>query len=177
MLKEPAIANVPEQELTVRRPRLDPQPPAELIPRREAPLQTSFEVRFVDEIGQAISRLEVEIAAGDRVESLTTNAAGVALLEGTTAGSGTVTVLEPAALEKILEPRWAKLRNGKASGGLNTTEQLFDGRDLDTTTIKGGVPNTVVIMALRTGHGTAAEARHAIRRAVGQERPRSSRQP
>ncbi|MEP7049160.1 MAG: hypothetical protein ABJB12_02355 [Pseudomonadota bacterium] len=85
------------------------------------------------------------MAAGDRVESVTTNAAGVALLEESTAGTGTVTVLDAAALEKILEPRWAKPRSGKASGGLNTTEQLFDGRDLDTTTIKGGVPNTVVI--------------------------------
>jgi OmpA family/Putative peptidoglycan binding domain len=145
VLEEPAIANVPEQELTVRRPRLDPQPPAQLIPRREAPLQTSFEVRFVDEVGQAISGLKVQIAAGDRVESVTTNAAGVALLEGTTAGSGTVTVLDPAALEKILEPRWAKKRIGSPPSGLNRTEQLFDGRGLDATAIKGGVPNTVVI--------------------------------
>src|SRR5450755_24595 len=91
---------------------------AQLSPPRDAPLETSFEVRFVDEIGQAISGLQVEIAVGDRRERVPTNAAGVALLEGTTAGSGTVTVLDPAALEQILEPRWAKQRIGKAPGGL-----------------------------------------------------------
>ncbi|HKO47590.1 MAG TPA: hypothetical protein VJV79_07700 [Polyangiaceae bacterium] len=144
VLEEPAVAKVPEQERTVRRPRLDAQA-GELVPRPQPPLETSFEVRFVDEIGQAISRLEVQIAAGDRVECVTSNAAGVALLEGTRAGSGTVTVLDPAALEKILEPRWTKRRTGKAPGGMNTTEQLFDGQSLDTTGIKGGVPNTVII--------------------------------
>ncbi|MEO7033657.1 MAG: OmpA family protein, partial [Polyangiaceae bacterium] len=123
----------------------DPQPAAELIPRREAPLQTSFEVRFVDEIGQAISRLEVEIAAGDRVEGVTTNAAGVALLEGTTAGSGTVTVLDPAALEDILAPRWARQRLGSAPRGLNTKQREFNGREFGATDIKAGVPNTIVI--------------------------------
>jgi len=142
---EPAIANVPEQELTVRRPRLDAEPPPEAAPRRATPLQTSFEVRLIDEVGQAISGLPVEISAGDRVESVTTNAAGVALLEGTDAGTGSVKVLDLAALEKILEPRWAKARTGKASGGMNTSEQLFDGQSFDTTAIKAGVPNTIII--------------------------------
>jgi flagellar motor protein MotB len=145
VLQEPAIANVPERELTVRRPRREAQPPSQLVPRREPPLETSFEVRFVDEIGQGISQLVVEIAAGDRVERVTSNAAGVALLEGTRAGSGTVTVIDPAALEKILDPRWAKTRIGKAPGGFNTIEQLFDGQSLAPTPIKGGVPNTVII--------------------------------
>jgi outer membrane protein OmpA-like peptidoglycan-associated protein len=145
VLEEPAIANVPEQELTVRLPRLDAQPPERLLPRRDAPLETSFEVRYVDEIGQAISGLDVEIAADDRRERVTTNAAGVALLEGTTAGSGTVAVLDAAALDQILEPRWAKKRSGTAPGGLNRTEQLFDGQNLDVTDIKAGVPNTVII--------------------------------
>jgi len=146
VLEEPAIANVPEQELTIRRPKLDAQPPEQQPDRRRDPaLETSFEVRIVDEVGQAISSLEVEIAAGDRVERLPTNAAGVALLEGTTAGSGTVTVLDCAALQKILDPRWAKRRVGKAPGGINTTEQLFEGQKLAATAIKGGVPNTVVI--------------------------------
>jgi len=54
---EPPIANEPEQELAVRPPRLDPQTLEQLLQRREAPPGTSFEVRFVDEIGQGISGL------------------------------------------------------------------------------------------------------------------------
>ncbi|HKO52193.1 MAG TPA: OmpA family protein [Polyangiaceae bacterium] len=143
--QEPSIANVPEQELTVRRPRLEGQPPGDLVPRREPPLETSFEVRFVDEIGQAIGGFEVLLAVGDRRENVTTNAAGVALLEGTTEGSGTVKVLDFAALEKVLEPRWSKRRIGKAPGGLNTTAQPFDGQTFGALAIKAGTPNTVVI--------------------------------
>lgn len=144
VLPEPAIANTPEIELTVRRPRQE-APPAELTARRAAPLETSFEVRYVDEIGQAISGFEVEIAAGDRRETVTTNAAGVALLEGTTAATGTASVVDPAALDKALEPRWTKPRVGRAPGGMNTTEQWFDGRSIDATPLKAVVPNTVII--------------------------------
>ncbi|MEO6601617.1 MAG: OmpA family protein, partial [Polyangiaceae bacterium] len=82
---------------------------------------------------------------GDRNEVVTTNAAGVARLEGSTAASGTVVVQDAASLEEILDPRWAKTRIGKAPGGFNTTEQLFYGQSLDATVIKAGVPNTVVI--------------------------------
>jgi len=145
VLDEPAIANVPEQELAARPHRLDPQPLQDLVPRPDAPLETAFEVRFVDEIGQAISGLKVEISAGERVERVSTNAAGVALLEGTTAGSGTVTVVDTSALEDILDPRWAKPRSGKAPGGLNTTEQVFDGSNFAAVGIKAGVPNTVIV--------------------------------
>jgi outer membrane protein OmpA-like peptidoglycan-associated protein len=145
VLDEPVIANVPEQELAVRLPRLDAPPLDDLVPRPEPLLETAFEVRFVDEIGQAIAGLDVQIAAGDRVERVTTNAAGVALLEGTTVGSGTVTVLDADALEQILEPRWSKTRIGKAPGGVNTTEQVFDGASVAAVAIKAGAPNTVVI--------------------------------
>lgn len=145
VLEEAAIANVPEQELTVRRPPVEAAPPGELSPRRALPLETSFEVRFVDEVGQAISGLSVQIEAGDRVEEVKTNAAGLALLEGTSAGSGTVSVLDSAALETILVPRWGKQRLGKAPLGLNTTEQVFDSRGVAPTTIKAGTENTVVL--------------------------------
>lgn len=144
VLPEPAIANVPEQELTVRRPRLDAQPPELLTPRNEGPLETAFEARFVDEIGQAISGLKVKIEAGDRAESVITNAAGVALLEGATAGVGTVAIVDVEGLEKILQPRWSRQRSGKAPGGRNTSTQAFSDEP-GIADLKGGVPNTIVI--------------------------------
>lgn len=145
VLPDALIANVPEQELTVRRPRREAEPPAQPSRRRDAPLETSFEVRLVDEAGQAISGLEVQLKAGDRDEPVTTNAAGVALLEGTTAGTGSVIVKDPDALEKILRPRWAKRRPNKTPGGLNVTETQFDGGSIEAFGIKAGVPNTLVI--------------------------------
>ena len=122
------------------RPELAPRPP----PRRESALH-SFEVRFADEVGQAIPNLEVQLNAGDRNEVVRTNAAGVALLEEVNASSGTVMVLDAAALEKILDPRWARARVGAEPRGLNTTKRQFLGLALDAVDIKAGVPNTVVI--------------------------------
>jgi len=145
VLPEFAIANVPERELTARRPKADGQPPESPTSRREAPPQTAFEVRFVDEIGQAISKLDVQITAGDQSEKVSTNSAGVALLEGTTTGSGTVAVLDTNALAEILDPRWALQRRGTAPRGLNTTQISFDGGGVAAVDIKAGVPNTVVI--------------------------------
>ncbi|MEO7033112.1 MAG: OmpA family protein [Polyangiaceae bacterium] len=145
VLDEPAIANVPEQELAARPPRRLAQPSEVLTPLKEGPLETSFEVRFVDEIGQAIVGLKVAIQAGSSNAQVSTNAAGVALLGGTTAGAGTVTVLDAAALRAIVEPRWARPRVGAPPTGLNRTVHQFDGTSIGSTNIKAGVPNIIVI--------------------------------
>src|SRR5688500_11595315 len=49
-----------------------------LPPRRSEGRDTFFDVRYVDEIGQAISGLEVEFLVAGEPRSVTTNAAGVA---------------------------------------------------------------------------------------------------
>ena len=145
VVPEPNVANVPEVELTRRKPKLDAQPPQAAVPRARAPLETSFEVRWVDEVGQAIGGFEVELRADDRVEKVKTNAAGVALLEGTTAGSGTVSIVDPDALDVLLAPRWARVRNGAPPPGMNITQKVFTGQDLGTLAIKAGVANTIVL--------------------------------
>jgi len=145
VLPEPNVANVPEVELTRRKPKLDAQPPQAAVPRARGPLETSFEVRWVDEIGQAIGGFEVELRADNRVEKVKTNAAGVALLEGTTAGSGTVSIVDPDALDVLLAPRWARVRNGAPPRGMNITQKVFTGEDVGTVPIKAGVANTIVL--------------------------------
>ena len=102
-------------------------------------------MRFVDEIGQAISGLDVELRAGDRREALATNGAGVALLQDVTSMSGSVSIVDAAALEAILDPRWAKPRSGTEPVGVNTSAVSFIGADVRGLTLKPAVPNTVVI--------------------------------
>jgi outer membrane protein OmpA-like peptidoglycan-associated protein len=121
-------------------PELPPLPP-----RRPESRETFFEVRFVDEIGQAINGLEVEFAVDGGVRSVTTNAAGVALLEGVTASSARVDVRNVAELGQIVEPRWTKIRRGKPPREANLFETVFDNEVLGPFPLKAALPHTVVV--------------------------------
>ncbi len=143
----PLLGVPPELELTEKERVSDPAPAPPPIARPAPPeTLTFFEVRFVDEIGQAIGGLEVEFRAGARVESVTTNPAGVALLEDVKSMSATVGVVSSEALGKIVEPRWDKPRTGSPPTGQNTKSFLFTGSDLAGVSLKPAVPNTIVIM-------------------------------
>lgn len=120
-------------------PELPPLPPA-----RPAPGTSSFEVRFVDEIGKAISGIDAEFTA-DGAQTRATNAAGVALLDGVQATSAKVAILDPEALSKVLDPRWDKFRPGKPPKESNTQEVVFRGNELGPFSLKAELPNTVVI--------------------------------
>ncbi len=142
----PLLEVPPEFELGVRERALDIEVPPPLARRAEANENlTLFDVRFVDEVGQPISGVAVEIEAGDRLEKLTTNGAGVALLEDVTSMSASVRLVDVAALEAILDPRWETERSGSAPSGANTTSVVFTGAGLGAVSLKPAVPNTVVI--------------------------------
>jgi hypothetical protein len=120
-------------------PELPPLPPA----RREASTRT-FEVRFLDEVGQAIPGVEAEFTA-EGPQTRATNAAGIALLEGVQSSSANVAILDPDALSKVLEPRWEELRRGVPPKESNTTEVVFRGAELGPFPLKAEVPNTVAV--------------------------------
>src|SRR6187402_2461073 len=108
----PLLGIPSELELVVReRPALT-EPPLPPIARGVTPERlTLFDVRFVDEIGKAISGLEVELRAGTLFEKLTTNPAGVALLEDVASMAASVGVVSIPALEQIVDPRWQAPRS------------------------------------------------------------------
>lgn len=141
----PLLGIAPELELTVRVQPLDP-PPLPAIARPPPPDKlTLFDVRFVDEIGQGIGGLEVEFTAGARVETVTTNPIGAALLEDVASMSASIGVVSSEALGEILEPRWDKPRVGSPPTGVNTKTFAFTGEDIAGVPLKPAVPNTVVI--------------------------------
>lgn len=104
----------------------------------------SFEVRFVDEAGKAISGVDSEFFA-DGPTTIATNAAGLALLEGVSASSATVAIVDTEALAEVLEPRWESLRPGTLPAESNTREVVFEGRELGPFPLKAEVPHRVVI--------------------------------
>lgn len=142
----PLLGIPPEFELTKRDegPPLEPPLPPIARPPRPDRL-TSFEVRFVDEVGQAIGGLEVEFTAGPRVEKLTTNPAGVALLEDVATMSAAVSVVNVRELGRTLDSRWAEPRVGATPTGVNTKTFAFTGGPIAGVSLKPAVPNTVVI--------------------------------
>jgi hypothetical protein len=119
---------------------LPPLPPA-----KADQLVNFFDVRFVDEIGQGIPGLEVEFTVDGEIQTKTTNAAGVALLEGVKASSATVTVPDPAAAEQILEPRWVAPRPGKLPPESNSSEFLFEGGKIPSLGLRAALPHRVVL--------------------------------
>ena len=122
-------------------PPLDPLPP----PSPEDNT-TFFELRFVDEIGKAISGISVELDTNDgEPHDLTTNAAGVALLDASTASGATARVSEVEPLEEVLAERWTGPRPGSPPRESNMTEFVFEGAPLSPVPVKPAVPNTVVL--------------------------------
>lgn len=123
------------------------RPPSK-VPRPPQPVEdktTFFEVRLVDEVGQAISGLPVTFQLTSGPSDVTTNAAGVALLEGVTATSATVTVTKLDTLTEILKPRWQRPRKPSSTKPSNSFEVVFEGEPLRKFPITAALPHTVII--------------------------------
>lgn len=141
----PLLGIPPEYELAARRKPPEPEPPPRPKRRKESEGLTFYEVRFVDEVGQAIVGFEVEFELGGGVHAVTTNAAGVALLENVTSMSASIRVASAEALQKLLDPRWCKPRQGSPPAGLNKHLVVFTGASFGAIAVKPAVPNTIVI--------------------------------
>lgn len=119
----------------------------ELPPLPRPPRQTndhSFELRLVDEVGLGVSGVDVEFLA-DGPRTVTTNAAGVALLSGVQTSSASASLLDAAALGQLLDKRWEKPRPGRPPREANLREVVFLGGTLGPFPLKAAVPNTVVL--------------------------------
>ena len=124
------------------------EPPAlklpSLPPARREPGTHSFELRLVDEIGQAIGGVQADFSA-DGPSTVSSNAGGVALLSGVQSASASAALLDAEALDKVLDSRWQKPRAGKPPKEANMTEVVFRGGELGPFPLKAEVPNTVVL--------------------------------
>ena len=120
-----------------------PVPPPAPPPREDK--TTYFEVRFVDETGQSINGLPVKFALASGPHEVTTNAAGIALLEGVSEFSASVTVTELQSLSDIVEPRWRSPRQAKPLTFPNKVEVMFEGDTFASLPVKAALEHTVVV--------------------------------
>jgi outer membrane protein OmpA-like peptidoglycan-associated protein len=82
-----------------------PAPPPDAVPDATA----TFEVKLVDEVGEALVGMTVTISVNGRDNKVTTNGAGKAKVEGT-GGVASVTFHKEADIRKGLRARWAQPR-------------------------------------------------------------------
>jgi len=138
-----SVTLVPSAPLSDRRQvSLLQLPP--LPPRRET--GTSFyELCLLDEIGQSIPGVNVEIEVEGSVQSVRTNGAGVALLEGVPPTGARGELPDPTALERVLDPRWARRRRGAAPQESNLTKVEFDGTPLAAVALRAALRSTLVL--------------------------------
>ncbi|HEY6559769.1 MAG TPA: peptidoglycan-binding protein, partial [Polyangiaceae bacterium] len=123
-------------------PRPPPSPP---LPRPRQTDDTFYDVRFVDETGQGVGPFDVEFVLSDETRDVGVSSAGIALLEHVTAMSAAVSVVEPADVDKALDPRWQRFRAQRAAVESNTTEIVFAGQAISNIAVKPVVPNRVLL--------------------------------
>ncbi len=93
--------------------RQDPPLVAPLGPSApEQELQSRFEVRLVDEIGEPLGDVELAFSSGRTKETQKTDGDGVARFASQDASFGSVRVVSTSALSKVLEERWQNPRTG-----------------------------------------------------------------
>jgi len=131
------------EQLSLDAIRPVPELPPLAPPPRDPGLH-SFELRVIDEVGQGINGVDADFIA-DEPTTVSTNGAGVALLDGVHVASASVSLRDVEALARVLDPRWDKVRSGKPPKESNLTEVVFRGAELGPFPLKAEVPNTVVI--------------------------------
>ena len=125
-------------------------PPIELpslaVPRQpKEPDTTFFDVRLLDEAGQAIPGVPLAFDFGGGLVQVTTNAAGVALLEDVTQATAHVSIREVEDLNQTLEQRWSKPRRPAAHREGNTVELTFENKPIGPVSVKAAIPHTIVL--------------------------------
>jgi len=92
--------------------KLEPPPPPAPPRRRVSPPKTlcSFAIRFVDELGAAISGVDIAFAYGGTKEDVSTDGNGVARVEDSPVRTATAKIGDVQALRGALKPRWDQPR-------------------------------------------------------------------
>lgn len=95
----------------VEQPPPAPPPPARPASSEEETTETWFEVRLVDELGEAVDGVPVIIDEKDRHE-LTSDGSGVGRVDPAHADFGQAQIHDLSAAREALRPRWNEVREG-----------------------------------------------------------------
>lgn len=152
---DPSLRMELEQAVKAGQLRLDARPPprirveaqADEIAAAPAPAPertlTFFEARFVDEIGEAISGLDVVLVVGTARHTATTDGSGSVRFDDIESNFASLRVANPDALHDLLEPRWQQLRSGAFPTEQPQTRFML-GQDLSSIALTAEVEQLIV---------------------------------
>lgn len=139
---------VPEARPVIRLARTEAPVAPGLGPAPEAP-PTFFEVRFVDEVGEPISGLDVVITAEGKANNLKTDGDGKTRLDGVGASFASARVASVQALRDTLKPRWNQVREGEliepSSDAPDTTVFFLRGESVESFRLESEKLRTVSV--------------------------------
>ena len=101
-----------EEGVHVQRTKVEPPSPPPPPRRRVSPPKTlcSFAIRFVDELGAAISGVDIAFTYGGTKEDVATDGNGVARVEDSPVRTATAKIADVQALRSAVKPRWDQPR-------------------------------------------------------------------
>jgi hypothetical protein len=144
-----SIKRVKEPQVHILLPELPAVSPA-MMPRDTVEeLLSNFEVRFIDDGGEAMSGLELTFTCRGKTETLATDGDGVAQFNGYEGGFGRLTVKDPGQLAKIMEPRLDKIRAKVIVDGKFVP--MFLREQLDSVQLES-FRQTLVVVGPEPGH-------------------------
>lgn len=109
-------------------PAIDEEKPDPLreLPPRETEDGTWFELRVVDEVGAALSGLDVAFAVAGQRRVLTTDSDGMVRVDGAEVSAASATVSSLASLRGLLGARWKKPRAARVPEGEHVSIREID---------------------------------------------------
>jgi len=108
--KQPTEAGVHGQPTKVEPPL---PPPARRRPVTPPKTLHSFAIRFVDELGTAISGVDLQFSHGGSKDDGTTDGNGVARVEDSAGTSAKAKIADAKALRKAVKPKWDQARGDR----------------------------------------------------------------
>ena len=122
-----------------------PPPPAPKPAPAPVEGTTWFSLRVLDEVGDPLDGLKVTYSVGGERKVVTTNGAGIARVDGVTAGFASAALDSLDAVREKLRPRWKKPRDPKRIDDPNTTSREIGAEVTEPVSLSSELPATLVI--------------------------------
>lgn len=126
------------------RPLPPPLPPRPL-PRPPQPDTAWFQLQVVDDVGAPIAGLGLTMTVDGSPRSLTTDARGVARVDGARTSFATASIQSMMALRALVKPRWNQPRKPSQPTGPDVVTQQLDDQ-IEPVSLESETPGILVIV-------------------------------
>ena len=105
----------------------------------------SFELRLVDEMGEAVDGIDIELSVDNSPRSLTTDGDGVVKVDDAELSNANARIKDIAQLRDALQPRWETIRDGDWVDDKEHHSYIDCSDPLPVIALRSDTPHTVVV--------------------------------